>query len=64
MTKFDKLKGKLTDKPGVTDPAALAAAIGREKLGNRAFQARAAAGKRKKKRHPNADLVHEYLKRK
>lgn len=62
-TRFDALKAKLADKPGVTDPAALAATIGRKKLGDKAFNARAAAGRRKKKRHPNAGLVEQYLRK-
>jgi hypothetical protein len=64
QTRFDALKAKLADKPGVTDPAALAATIGRKKLGDKAFNARAAAGRRKKKQHPNTGLVEQYLKQK
>lgn len=47
QTKFDKLKAKLAKEPGVTDPAGLAAAIGRKKLGKAKFQAKAAAGRKK-----------------
>ena len=41
---FDKLKGKLAHKPGVTNPGALAASIGRKKYGKKAFQKHAARG--------------------
>ncbi len=47
QTKFDKLKNKLADQPGVYDPAGLAAKIGRKELGKEEFQARAVAGKKK-----------------
>jgi hypothetical protein len=63
MSKFDELKAKLADKPGVTDPAALAATIGRRKLGDKAFAERAAAGRRKKASKHRTDLVREYLKK-
>lgn len=46
-TAFDRLRGKLAKKPGVTDPDALAAEIGRKKHGKTAFQKMAAAGRRK-----------------
>jgi hypothetical protein len=46
MTDFDKLVRKLRKK-GVRNPKALAAWIGRRKLGKKAFQAKAAAGRRK-----------------
>lgn len=45
-TKFDKLVKKLAAK-GADDPKALAAYIGRKKLGKEAFQAKAAAGRKK-----------------
>jgi hypothetical protein len=45
-TKFDKLAAKLAAR-GATDPKALAAWIGRKKLGKAAFQAKAAAGRKK-----------------
>lgn len=63
QTKFDQLAGKLAKKPDVADPKALAASIGRGKLGAKTFNARAAAGRRKKK-HPNAAFVQQYLKKK
>lgn len=46
---FDRLKRKLAHKKGVTDPAALAAAIGRKKYGKQKFQQMAAKGKKLKK---------------
>lgn len=45
QTRFDALKAKLASKPDVTDPAALAAKIGRAKLGRKAFAKRAAVGR-------------------
>ena len=43
---FAKLKGQLARKPGVKNPAAVAAAIGRKKYGKEKFQKMAAAGKK------------------
>lgn len=43
--RFKKLKGSLMRQGGVSDPGALAAAIGRKKLGKDKFQKLAAAGK-------------------
>ena len=43
---FAKLKGQLARKPGVKNPAAVAAAIGRKKYGKEKFQAMAAKGKK------------------
>lgn len=43
--RFAALKKQLAAKPGVTDPGALAAAIGRKKLGKAKFQKLAAKGK-------------------
>jgi hypothetical protein len=43
---FKKLTRKLAAK-GVRNPKALAASIGRKKLGKKEFQRRAAAGRRK-----------------
>jgi hypothetical protein len=45
-SKFDELKDKLAKRPGVTDPAALAAAIGRKKYGAAGMAKKAAAGRR------------------
>lgn len=45
--RFAKLKATLSGEPGVTDPGALAASIGRKKYGNTKFQKLSAAGKKK-----------------
>lgn len=45
--RFAALKKTLSNRPGVKDPAALAAAIGRKKLGKERFQKLAAAGRRR-----------------
>lgn len=44
--RFAALKNKLAGKPGVTNPAGLAAAIGRKSLGKDKFQELAAKGKK------------------
>ena len=44
MSKYDKLVANLRNK-GVRDPRALAAHIGRKKLGKEEFQRRAKAGR-------------------
>ena len=46
--RFAALEKKLAGKPGVTDPGALAASIGRKKYGAAKFQSLAAKGKRGK----------------
>lgn len=46
---FDKLKNKLSSEKGVSDPAGMAAAIGRKKYGKGQFQHAAAEGKKMKK---------------
>lgn len=43
---FSKLKAKLSHQKGITDPAALAASIGRKKYGKEKFQKMAADGKK------------------
>ncbi len=43
--RFEDLKTKLSGKKGVTDPAALAASIGRKKYGSARFQALSQGGK-------------------
>lgn len=48
-SRFNKLKRKLSGKKGVTDPAALAAAIGRKKYGKKKFQQMATKGRKKGK---------------
>lgn len=42
---FDKLKNELAHKNGVSDPAAVAAKIGREKLGQAEMTRRSVAGR-------------------
>ena len=44
--RFSRLKNKLAKKPGVKDPGALAAYIGREKYGDVKMQKMAKAGKK------------------
>lgn len=46
MSKFDKLKTMLAEK-GASNPAGLAAFIGRKKLGKKKFQHKAELGKEK-----------------
>lgn len=41
---FNKLKGELAHKPGVTNPGALAASIGRKKYGSKAMAKGAKTG--------------------
>lgn len=45
--RFKQLESTLASRPGVTKPGALAAWIGRKKLGKGKFQKLAAAGKKK-----------------
>lgn len=45
--RFKNLKNMLSKKPGIKDPGALAAEIGRKKLGNKHFQNLAIHGKHK-----------------
>jgi hypothetical protein len=47
--RFSRLKAKLAKKPGVADPAALAAHIGRKKFGAKRFSRLAAAGRKNSK---------------
>lgn len=49
--RFSQLKSKLSKQPGVSDPGALAASIGRKKYGKSKFQGLAKAGKTSM-RHP------------
>jgi hypothetical protein len=44
--RFAQLKSKLASRPGVTNPGALAAYIGRKKLGAGRFNRLAAAGRK------------------
>ena len=45
--RFSRLTHKLAQQPGVTDPKALAASIGRKKYGKSRFQRLATMGKKK-----------------
>jgi hypothetical protein len=45
--RFASLKSKFAKEPGVTNPGALAATIGRKKYGNEKMAAMSAAGKKK-----------------
>jgi hypothetical protein len=42
---FHKLETKLAREPGISNPAALAASIGRKKYGTKAYNAKIAKGK-------------------
>lgn len=44
--RFAALKAKIAKNPKVTNPGAVAAAIGRKKYGNKKFQSLAAKGRR------------------
>lgn len=46
MSKFNKLAGKLAHEPGVKNPKALAAAIGRKKYGAAGMARKSAAGRK------------------
>lgn len=46
--RFKALKGKLAKKKGVTNPGALAAAIGRKKYGAKKMASMSAAGRRRR----------------
>lgn len=48
--RFQKLKNKIAKRGGVSNPGAVAAAIGRKKYGKKRFQHMAAAGKKRKHR--------------
>ena len=49
MSKFSRLSKKLAKK-GARNPNALAASIGRKKFGKKGMAAKAAAGRRKKRK--------------
>jgi hypothetical protein len=46
--RFSSLKEKLSQEPGVTDPGALAGAIGRKKYGNAKMNSMAQSARKKK----------------
>lgn len=43
---FAKLKGELASKPGIKNPGAVAASIGRKKYGKAKFQKAASSGRK------------------
>lgn len=47
--RFAALKGKLSHRPGVTNPGALAAYIGRKKYGSKKMASMSAAGRKKRR---------------
>lgn len=49
-SKFDRLTRKLGRRPGVRNPRALAAWIGRRKYGSAGMARKAAAGRRRRRR--------------
>lgn len=51
---FEKLKSKLSAEKGVTNPGALAAAIGRRKYGKSKFDSYAAKGKKLRSARPKS----------
>jgi hypothetical protein len=57
-SKFSKLKSKLTKQPGVTNPDALAAKIGRDKLGQKEMTRRSVAA-RKDESLEEASTIHK-----
>lgn len=48
--RFEALESKLASRPGVTNPAALAASIGRKKYGEQKMEQLSAAGRKRKRR--------------
>lgn len=46
--RFSALKSKLASRPGVTNPGALAASIGRKKYGKKKFAKLSAKGRKRK----------------
>ena len=46
--RFKKLEGELSHEKGITDPAALAASIGRKKYGEKKMEGLSKHGKREK----------------
>jgi len=62
-TGFDKLKRQLAHKPGVTDPGALAASIGRAKYGAKKFQKAAGQGKSLRNATPRRKALAAWMER-
>jgi hypothetical protein len=59
--RFAALQAKLAARPGVTNPAALSAYIGRKSLGKSRFQALAAQGRKRKKHRKRHALPPAFL---
>lgn len=60
---FDRLKGQLAQRPGVTNPAGIAATVGRRKYGAKAMQHAAATGHSLKghKRDKRGQMIDQFL---
>lgn len=59
---FNKLQGQLAQKPGVTDPAALAASIGRKKYGKKAMGKAASSGHSLKGQDKRGQMIAAFMK--
>lgn len=59
---FEKLEKEIAKRPGVRDPAAVAAAIGRKKYGKERFQKAAAAGRKLGETYHEEDLDEKWDK--
>lgn len=57
-SKFKRLEGKLARRPGVTDPAALAAYIGDKKFGAKAMGEKSAASRKERERKKRDSRLH------
>lgn len=60
---FNKLKGELAQRPGVTNPGALSAAIGHRKYGPKKFQHAAATGTTLKGKSARHKAIAESMRR-
>jgi hypothetical protein len=60
---FEKLKGQLAGRPGVTNPGGLARAIGERKYGKQAFQQAAARGTSLRGHRPKKTARHQAIQR-
>lgn len=57
-SKFKRLEGKLSKRPGVTDPAALAAYIGDRKYGAKEMGEKSAASRKERERKKRDSRLH------
>ena len=62
-TPFKQMEAKLAHRPGVSDPAGLAAFIARRKYGNKAVQHAAASGKSLRGHRPLSKAQHKKVAR-